>query len=171
MKTVRAFYAHGANDPDNIVDTTCNQVRALIKEKAAKSGREIKVSVVPGRDDFRINCRGDWEAWGKSIITRRDAMTQAVFYDFIVLPGLVVGRATAQIVDYAVRAGRPVFMLVGMAANPDCLLRVTQVYPYDPDDWQGGFRCETEGEQKPKPKGDAQLELPLKYKEPPSGKE
>lgn len=175
-KTFRAFYGHSANEPTDVVDKTCKELRNLLLKKFTTAGKGTKVSVIPGRDDFRINCRGDWNAWGKSIVARRDAMTQQPYYDFIIIPGSVVGRATAQIVEWAVQVGRPVFMMVDTkgVCGPTYLVRVTQVYPYDPDDWQQGFRCETAEQQAQKveevkeAEEDLQLPLPLIYKERPS---
>ena len=94
------------------------------------------MSVLPGRDDFRIHNRGDWDVWAKSIVKREHAMTRKPFYDMIIIPSQSVGRATATIVGHAVKAGRPVFLFTDEGGEWGRLQRITQVYPYDVDDWQ-----------------------------------
>ena len=149
MKNIRVFYGHASGVSDESITEGCRKIQELVRAKGERAGEELKVSVVPGRDDFRIHNRGDWDVWAKSVTKREHAMTRKPYYDFIVIPTQYVGRATAQIVDKAVKAGRPVFLL-----SEEKLERITQVYPFDVDDWQGGFRCE--------PK---QLELPFKEKD------
>jgi hypothetical protein len=149
MKNIRVFYAHPSGEDEKTIAQTSIRIREFIRAKGERAGKDLKVSVISGRDDFRINCRGDWNVWAKSVVKREHAITRKPYYDFIVVPGTTVGRATAQIVDLAVRAGRPVFLL-----SEEKLERITQVYPFDVEDWQGGFRCEPQ-----------QLELPLGHKE------
>ena len=149
MKLIRIFYAHPSGEDTETISQNSIRIQELIRAKGERAGKDLKVSVISGRDDFRINCRGDWNVWAKSVVRREHAITRKPYYDFIVVPGTTVGRATAQIVDLAVRAGRPVFLL-----SEEKLERITQVYPFDVEDWQGGFRCEPQ-----------QLELPLGHKE------
>tara|TARA_R100001082_G_scaffold110514_1_gene90648 strand:- start:3412 stop:3882 length:471 start_codon:yes stop_codon:yes gene_type:complete len=151
MKLIRIFYAHPSGEDTETISQNSIRIQELIRAKGERAGKDLKVSVVPGHEDFRIHCRGDWNVWTKSVVKREHAITRKPYYDFIVVPGTTVGRATAQIVDLAVRAGRPVFLL-----SDEKLERITQVYPFDVDDWQEGFRCE------PQPQ---QLELPFKEKE------
>lgn len=146
---IRVFYAHSSSESEEETKSQCQKIKELIVKRGESKGRELSVSIVPGRADFRANCRGDWDAWAKGIISRDHAITREPFYDLIIVPSKYVGRATAQIVDRAVRVGRPVFLL-----DDGPLQRITQVYPYDPDDWQGGYRCES----------DQQLPLPLQEK-------
>lgn len=150
-ETLRIFYAHPSGEDAKTIANQSIRIRELVHAKGERVGKDLKVSIISGRDDFRINCRGDWNVWAKSIVSREHAITRKPYYDFIVVPGTTVGRATAQIVDKAVRAGRPVFLL---SQNEERLERITQVYPFDVDDWQGGFRCEPQ-----------QLELPFKEKD------
>jgi hypothetical protein len=151
---IRVFYAHSSAESEEETKSQCQKIKELISKRGESKGRELSVSVVPGRADFRANCRGDWDVWAKGIITRDHAITREPFYDLIIVPGEYVGRATAQIVDSAVRAGRPVFLLTEGGEEWGPLQRITQVYPYDPDDWQGGYRCEP----------DPQLSLPFQEK-------
>ncbi len=162
-KNIRVFYAHASGDDDKSIAQGCRTIRELVKSKGSNVGKDLKISVICGRDDFKIHCRGDWDAWAKSIIKREHAMTRKPYYDFIVIPTQYVGRATAQIVGHAVKAGRPVF-LISTREKEDgevvaSLNRITQVYPYDVDDWQGGYKCESA------------RQLPLPFKENEDGEQ
>ena len=154
-QTIIVFYAHPSGEDGKTIAKQGIKIREIIRAKGERAGKDLKVSVISGRDDFRIHCRGDWNVWAKSIVKREHAITRKPYYDLIVVPSTTVGRATAQVVDLAVRAGRPVFFL-----SDEKLERITQVYAFDAEDWQGGFRCE--------PK---QLELPFEGKEESDGKE
>ena len=160
--TIRIFYAHPSGEDAKSIAQASIRIRELVRAKGENAGKDLKVSVISGRDDFRINCRGDWSVWAKSVVRREHAITRKPYYDFVVIPGTTVGRATAQIVDVAVRSGRPVFLL-GTNQGQDRLERVTQVYPFDVDDWQGGFRCESPPPPKEPEEGSKQLELPLGF--------
>ena len=140
---IRVFFAHSANSPIEDIQASAQKIKGLFLEKGATSGRDLSVSIVLGRDDFRVNCRGDWDVWAKSITKREHAMTRKPYYDVIVIPTQYVGRATAQIVGHAVKAGRPVFLYSDRDPEWGPLQRITHVYPYDTDDWQGGYKCES----------------------------
>ena len=168
---IRAFYAHPSGEDTKSIARVSISIRELVRARGELAGKDLRVSVISGRDDFRINCRGDWGVWAKSVVKRQHAITRKPYYDFIVIPGVCVGRATAQIVDYAIKGGRPVFLIKDRGEGKAQLERVTQVYPYDVEDWQEGFRCEVPEEKKPeKEKADPPLqpELPLTYKENPN---
>mgnify|MGYP003641878585 CR=1 FL=1 len=167
-QTIRAFYAHPSGEDAKSIARVSISIRKLVRARGELAGKDLKVSVISGRDDFRINCRGDWGIWAKSVVKRQHAITRKPYYDFFVVPGECVGRATAQIVDYAIKSGRPVFLIKDKGEEGAKLERITQVYPYDVEDWQGGFRCEVPEEKKPekeKAGPPLQPELPLTYKE------
>ena len=150
---VTVFYAHSSGDDVKDIARGCSEIKELIRAKGERAGKDLRVSVVPGRDDFRVHNRGDWDVWAKSIVRREHAMTRKPFYSMIIIPSQNVGRATATIVGHAVKAGRPVFLFTEEGGEWGRLQRITQVYPYDVDDWQGGYRCESE------------RQLPLPFKE------
>jgi len=136
-KNIRVFFGHPSGADAKAIAQGCRKIREIIHAKGENAGKSLRVSVISGRDDFQIHCRGDWSAWAKSVVSREHAMTRVPYYDLFVVPSQYVGRATAQIVDLATRGGRPVFLL-----KEERLERISSVYPYDPDDWQGGFKCE-----------------------------
>tara|TARA_R100000808_G_scaffold5066_1_gene15731 strand:- start:5882 stop:6346 length:465 start_codon:yes stop_codon:yes gene_type:complete len=147
-RIIRVFFGHPRDLNDGEIAQGCSRIKEFIRAKGERAGKDLKVSVIPGRDDFQVHCRGDWDVWAKSVVHREHSITRKPYYDMIVIPSQYVGRATAQIVNLANKGGRPVFLL-----GQESLTRVSQVYPYDPDDWQGGFKCETE------------KQLPLPFKE------
>jgi hypothetical protein len=151
---IRIFYAHSSFDSIDRVEEACKRIRAIFRAKGERAGKEMKISIVPGRDDFRIHHRGDWGAWTKGVVKREHSITRKPYYDMIVIPTPFVGRATSQIVGAAIRFGRPVFLLCEHAEKEGApsIQRITQVYAYDEEDWQGGFRCDP----------DPQLKLPFK---------
>jgi len=167
-QVIRIFYAHPSGEDKKTIAKQSIRIRELVRGRGDRVGKDLRVSVISGRDDFRINCRGDWSVWAKSVVKREHAITRKPYYDFIVIPSTTVGRATAQIVGLAVKRGRPVFLLT-TDQDKDRLERVTQVYPFDVDDWQGGFRCEGPPSPKEPGEGSEQLELPLELKGNPNG--
>ena len=149
MSTIRVFYAHAAADDSKVIDKTSKEIREAMRERytkkqAKKRGepeKGLRLSIIPGRDDFKINFKGDWGQWTNSIVARKDAITLEPYYHLIVLTSEYVGKATAQIVDAAAVAGRPVFLL-----HDGSFVRITQVRLDDPEDWQGGFSLHSKQE-------------------------
>ena len=153
MRTIHLFYAHPSSVDPHVLAQESQEIREKLVEKSKAAGKDIRVRITTGRDDFLENARGDWQAWTHGICRRRHSITQERLFDMVVIPSKFVGRATASIIDGAVKAGIPV-MLFSSEEGPEWghFQRITQVYPFDPDDWQGGFRCEA----------DPQIPLPFK---------
>lgn len=151
-QVIHFFYAHSASEDPDAIKAGCMRAGGVLLAKAAAAERSLRVDATTGREDFEQNARGDWEGWAQGVPRRRHFITQKSVYNMIIVPSEFVGRATATIVDTAVRIGCPVMLLSPPSQATPTLQRVTQVYPYDPDDWQGGFKCEVE----------QQLSLPFK---------
>lgn len=174
--TFRIFYAHSAAEDEATTREVCTEMAQKFKAKFAKHysqfdltpGKEIRVSVIPGRVDFEANFQGDWDAWAGSISQRLDSITLKPHFDLIVVPNEYVGRATAAIVNVAVLVGRPVFLF-----KDSTISRISQVKIGDPDDWQGGFELSAlpspSPSQKPWDGEGTQPSLPLIHKEDPRG--
>ena len=156
-KKITVFYAHSSYDTAERIDEGCKDIKGLLRARGERAGKDLRVTIVPGRDDFKVHHKGGWDSWAKSVVTREHSITRKPYYDMIVIPTPFVGRATAQIVGSAIRAGRPVFLLCQHGERGDApeIQRITQVYPYDEEDWAGGYRCDP----------DPQLKLPLKEKD------
>lgn len=151
---ITIFYAHPSLDTEDRIEEACKRIKEILRAKGERAGKDLKITIVPGRDDFRVHHRGDWTSWAKSVARREHSITRKPYYDMIVIPTPYVGRATAQIVGMAIRVGRPVFLLCENSEKETVptIQRITQVYPYDEDDWSGGYRCDP----------DPQLNLPFK---------
>ena len=136
------------------IEEACKRIKEILRAKGERAGKDLKITIVPGRDDFRVHHRGDWTSWAKSVTQREHSITRKPYYDMVVIPTPYVGRATAQIVGMAIRVGRPVFLFCENSEKETVptIQRITQVYPYDEDDWSGGYRCDP----------DPQLNLPFK---------
>lgn len=156
-KKITVFYAHPSFDTEDKIEKDCGNIRKIIRARGERAGKDLKINIVPGREDFRVHHRGDWNSWAKGVIAREHSITRKPYYDMVVIPSPFVGRATAQIVGMAIRIGRPVFLLCQHKEREDSpeIQRITQVYPYDEEDWSGGYRCDP----------DPQLNLPFKEKD------
>lgn len=106
----RYFLAHSKSDPDPVIDRWRDEVRQLLE---VTHGRDA-VAVVPGRDDFKARAAGlgGWKPWMESIATGLD-WRGVPHFDGIVVPlgyrEAVVGKATAEMVDRATAAKKPVY--------------------------------------------------------------
>jgi len=143
-KKLTVFFAHPSGASEEEIRLGMARIKEGFEEKAAQKGATLRVRVVPGRDDFRECCRGDWSLWAKRVVARRDAVTMKRLYHVYVVPSDVVGRATADIIEGAITANLPVFRLLPKKDTKNSwgsLQRITQVYAYDPEDWSSGFRC------------------------------
>ena len=108
--TYRYFLAHSKADDDRDIDRWASEVTRLL-ETTHGAGT---VQVVPGRDDFRDRAEGlgGWKPWQESVATGVDWRGAAVF-DGIVIPirhqSDAIGRATSDMADAALAAGKPVY--------------------------------------------------------------
>lgn len=146
-KLMRVFFAHPAGASDAEIREGSARIKEGLESKATEKGKELRVKVIPGRDDFKERCRGDWNLWAKQVVARKDAVTMKRLYHAYVVPSDVVGRATADIIEGAITANLPVFRLYPKSDTKNSwgsLQRITQVYAYDPEDWSTGFRCKSE---------------------------
>lgn len=97
----RIFVAHDRGVPDAQLDAWKVQLQQLIGDS---------VEVVLGRDDFQQRAQqvGGWEAWARSVVHGLDSNFEPLFTG-IVRPGpMILGKATAEIIQAALGAGLPV---------------------------------------------------------------
>lgn len=98
-------------------------------------------AVVDGMTDWTENfgrC-GGWNGWAQDVAQGRDINGRAR-YDMIVCPYLCVGKATAQIIELALQAGKPVVASTGTEAR-----RVRAVVQVDPHSWKAGWELVVDG--------------------------
>ena len=134
MKSHHVFFAHAVGAPSQEISASCGALKNLLSEKFARAGKEGKVAITSGKDDFALNFKGSWDDWTKSIARRKDSITLEREYDLIIVVSRFVGKATSMIIAEAVLVGMPVFLW-----QDGALSRITQVRTDDPEDWQGGF--------------------------------
>ena len=142
MKHLGVFYAHPAGDSPRSIEQDRQKLLESLRERFHKQlgAKSPKVSVTSGRKEHRMTWAGDWERWQKQVVTRKHAMTGDIRYHMFVVPGDTCGRATAAILDHALKANRKV---VVWNKETGKLHRVKGVQPFDPDDWTSGFRAVT----------------------------
>jgi hypothetical protein len=127
----RIFLATAKGDsPDKIAEWTQELVAAL-----------PGVTVTDGLADWEANFSrcGGWNGWAQDVAQGRD-INGRHRYDGIVCPYLCVGKATAQIIELALQAGKPVIASTGSQAR-----RVIGVVQVDPHSWKAGWELVTEG--------------------------
>lgn len=123
----QVFLATAKGDDPARVDEMRQQLRALLPPG---------VDVVDGFSDWKENfprC-GGWNGWAEDVATGRTLAGRHRF-DAIVCPYLAVGRATAQIVERALRIDKPVIHL-NRAGE---VSKVSAITLEDPDSWKAGW--------------------------------
>jgi len=132
--SLRIFLAHSIAHTDaEIAD-----FKQAILECLGHAGVD-DAEIVEGREDFKANfaTAGGWRGWPHDVVTRRDYMTQEPVYGAFVLPGRTCGKATGQILEYAIERGRDVLVLDGG------LWDVRSVRCMDSQDAKNGWVAET----------------------------
>ena len=106
---MRAFYAHTRATPDEVIDASKMRLQALLSEAVGDS------TVIPGRDDFqdRSALEGGWKGWLHSVHsgTMPDGEPR---FELLLVPDAVVGKATAQMIEGFLDAGKPVMFWNGL---------------------------------------------------------
>ena len=110
MDKINVFFAHPSGMSNQAIDKSARELRGLLKERSTKAGRDLRISVIPGRDDFKLHFKGDWSAWAQGVLTRKDSITLKRHYSMVITPEEQVGKATGEIIEKALELGRPVFL-------------------------------------------------------------
>jgi hypothetical protein len=121
MTPYRIFLAHPKALMDADIDALCAE--ALDRVSSALPDR--RVAVIAGRDAYRASYQrcGTWEAWARYIATGTEYGTgEPAFHAVVVAPVPALGKATAGIVQHALTANKPVFVL-----NDGTLRRVLRI--------------------------------------------
>ncbi len=133
---MNVFLAHSIHDSDNAISSMQQELTALFRAE----GIEDAIDVIPGRDDFKEHfaSAGGWRGWPVDVATRRQYLTHGYFYDAFVTPHEYVGKATAQIIEYALDNSRPVLFL-----RDETLFVVTSLECVDAQDAKAGWKVRT----------------------------
>ena len=133
---------HAKSDGDEEID---NFVSIAHNALAAKSkGKPFEV--VTGRDQFtsRFRTCGSWEAWAQECATGVDSITRVPIFAGFLVPWsaerastgcLFVGAGTSKTVQFALNAGKPVFVFRGDGKTA----KVTRCRTCDVKNWQSGY--------------------------------
>lgn len=138
---MKVFLAHTKGEPalDGLVATLTTVLRRQVDN----------VRVVTGHQDYknRFGAAGGWTAWAKSV--GAGTVGGDPRYDAIVVPESVsIGRATAQIVQFALDARRLV-VVWDRTAGEKPLKRVRALETIDPENWRAGWRLVVEAQAPP----------------------
>ena len=129
---ISVFLAHRKDTDDNTIDQWCMEVAEAARAKA------LNVQVHSGRDVFHqfAKMKGGFSRWGTWIARGGDAVQR---FNNIVVPDLILGRATADIVREALRVGTSVTYW-----DPDTkeFASVADVTTIDDQNWKNGWRLE-----------------------------
>ena len=133
---IRIFYAHPSTEsPKQIKEDTKRLIELIGERLESRSGTLPKIAVISGRRDFQSFYRGDWSDWAKSVVERVDSMTRKRAYAFFIIRTETCGRATANIIQFALAKKRQVFWWDGDST----FIRVEKIEVSDPENWSSGF--------------------------------
>lgn len=110
MNPYRIFLAHPKALMDADIDALCAE--ALDRVSSALPDR--RVAVIAGRDAYLAHYQrcGTWDAWARYIVTGAEYGTgEPVFHAIVVAPVPALGKATAGIVQHALKANKAVLLL------------------------------------------------------------
>ncbi len=102
-------------------------------------GREGGLNVVPSSTHFErtFHEAGSWSNWIEQVAKGKKYGGGGDIFQVYVVPDVVVGRATAQIVGMALSVGKPVVVLFRRTLTE--IHRVTGVTITDEENWQAGW--------------------------------
>lgn len=137
---LRVFFAHPKSMPDDEIDRWQHGIAGIFKDAGYSS-----VDVVAGRDDFNkySMSAGSFTAWAREVAQRRDMGTGKPVYGAFVSVNAYVGRATADILDGALRIGTPVVYVEPKEDGSTETHAVRGVVVVDPDDYLKGWCLDT----------------------------
>lgn len=148
MSILRAFLAHPKDvEDDDVLRRLVQRAETSMKSAITKMGGAAEPVIITGREDFQnhVMNAGGWEGWTYSVAEgteRRDGLIQPR-YDLIILtPGPLFGKATADIIERALKVGKPVFFMPGdfdEDADYGLFYPVTQVIQKDRRDFKKGW--------------------------------
>lgn len=124
---MNVFYAHARQDDADDLEREAMQLGRIFPG----------CDVVLARDDYKARARqeGSWLSWADSV-TAPQGWNRTVRFPVIVVPSLVIGRATAQVISPALPRSIDVLFWV---PGGRVLRRVVALQTVDSDDWKDGW--------------------------------
>jgi hypothetical protein len=140
MNQSKWFLAHSKADDPGEIEQWCAKIgRSLVQD-----GWETKV--VSGRDDYdtRSAALGGWKAWCRDVPHGKDYRGAPMFHGVIVpayseCGDIIVGKATAQIVDGFLSEGKHVY---SWCPDEDRFQQVQAIHVLPEDNWASWARLE-----------------------------
>lgn len=146
----RIFLAHPKALEDSEVNRLCEVVHGLFEGKGLKNGSKIAATVTTGRDSveqFRDGSKAgmNWPAWEAHVLGKLggpfDREAPPRFHYFVVVPNYIVGKATAEMVQRALKQPWPQVFWFHEADNK--LRAVRGVNVLDPHNFRSGWALVT----------------------------
>lgn len=106
MKTIRAFIAHSKGTDAEALPALRHQIVAALQREATAAGSDAAITATLGREHHAQHFKrcGSWDAWARDVALGVHPVTRQPVHDLIVVPAGPVGKATAEIVRYALEA-------------------------------------------------------------------
>lgn len=122
--------------PKAMEQDEAQEIRANVEEFVRQVYPDA--SIVLASDEFkRMSGAFDgWAGWATHVATGVDYTTRKLQYGVVILPGPVMGKATASIVELRLANRHPVVMWDGKGFQ-----RVVAVNTVDPDDYVKGWEA------------------------------
>ena len=138
----RLFVAHPRNVLDGDLAELVEGITRAFAGRTLASGEPIELEITTGRasakawEEAHRGLAFNWKAWQRSILgTVGGAFsTEPAFHYFVVGPSLVIGRATAEILEKTLASRRTVMYL-----DDGTLRKVARVAKIREDDWKTGW--------------------------------
>jgi hypothetical protein len=130
---MKVFLACAKGMPDTDIQVLRKDVQRYLSMKNKQT-----VQVIPSSEDYKdyfANC-GGWSEWINRIALGIDYTTRKQIYNAIVCANAELGRATANIVEKSVAAGKPVLY---WDKKTETMKRVASVKTVDETNWQAGW--------------------------------
>lgn len=129
------FLAHPKDAPDDKLAEWSVLIKWWLRDA------DYDATVVLGREDYARHAasEGNFDGWARSVPTRRDTFTGEKVYDSIFVPGYVVGKATAVILETAFAVKLPVFVIDDRQGDV-VFHHATAIETMDDQDYKTGWR-------------------------------
>jgi hypothetical protein len=129
----RFLLLHSKSDDDARISVLLQVARDAIEPRS----RGKPFEVMPGRDFYtaRFKACGSWDAWTTEAATGTSYPDHMPYFDGFLVPTPRFGSGTGQIVEKALRAGKPVFAI----RSDGSLAKVLAVRQVDKQDWKTGY--------------------------------
>lgn len=134
MKDIRVFVAHTKDESDDQVQTFVDMFQLLYPDRI--------LTFTTGKQDWDRNFKkcGGWNQWTKNVVHGTIYGSTEKTYNVILVTRDVVGKATRDIVEHAIKANTTVAIFSNDGTNPPKLKRVRGIEVVDSQDYKAGWK-------------------------------